>query len=289
KKMERKYMDRLVGKYCKIVMKEPGEDRASVVSGILEDIDYDSGFIIIDSSQGLGCLNIKSIVAIKPGSKRRQLMEKRIKENNNAFVGIGTLIVFISMILVAAVAASVLIKTGETLQQRANKVGLQTTREVSSGLVITDVTGYTNAAKTYITHLALTVRPRAGSQDIDLRNTILYIQYERLTVLSYSNQTGYVASSVSSQGVFHTLNVTLNATTYGIIAVHDADGSITRNYGMNTGDTAIILVNLSAAFNTSGLPPRDSVSGSFLPEIGAAGTFDASAPSVFTNRIVEMA
>ncbi|MCD6468618.1 MAG: flagellin [Thermoplasmata archaeon] len=287
--MERKYMDRLVGKYCKIVMKEPGEDRASVVSGILEDIDYDSGFIIIDSSQGLGCLNIKSIVAIKPGSKRRQLMEKRIKEDNNAFVGIGTLIVFISMILVAAVAASVLIKTGETLQQRANKVGLSTTREVSSGLVITDVTGYTNAGKTYVTQLALTVRPRAGSQDIDLRNTILYIQYERLTVLSYSNQTGYVAGSVSAQGVFHTLNVTLNATTYGIIAVHDADGSITRNYGMNTGDTAIILVNLSAAFDTSGLPPRDSVSGSFLPETGAAGTFEASAPSVFTNRIVEMA
>ena len=69
--MERKYMDRLVGKYCKIVMQEPGEERATVVSGILEDIDYDSGFIIIDSSQGLGFLNIKSIVAIKPGNKRK--------------------------------------------------------------------------------------------------------------------------------------------------------------------------------------------------------------------------
>ena len=284
--MERKYMDRLVGKYCKIVMKEPGEDRASVVSGILEDIDYDAGFVIIDSSQGLGCLNIKSIVAIKPGKRRK---EREIKEDNRAFVGIGTLIVFIAMILVAAVAASVLIKTGETLQQRANKVGLQTTREVSSGLVITEVTGYTNADKTYITHLALTVRPRAGSQDVDLRNTVLYIQYQRLTVLSFSNQTGYVAGSVSSSGVFHTLNVTLNATTYGVIAVHDADGSIERNYGMNEGDTAIIMVNLSAAFGTSGLPPRESVSGSFLPETGAPGTFDASAPAVFTNRIVEMA
>ncbi|HEB37768.1 MAG TPA: hypothetical protein ENI14_03810, partial [Thermoplasmatales archaeon] len=175
-------------------MKEPGEDRASVVSGILEDIDYDAGFVIIDSSQGLGCLSIKSIVAIKPGKRRK---EREIKENNRAFVGIGTLIVFIAMILVAAVAASVLIKTGETLQQRANKVGLQTTREVSSGLVITEVTGYTNADKTYITHLALTVRPRAGSQDVDLRNTVLYIQYQRLTVLSFSNQTGYVAGSVS--------------------------------------------------------------------------------------------
>ncbi len=53
------------------------------------------------------------------------------------------------------VAAGVFIKTGETLQQIVNKVGLQTTREISSGLVITDVTGCTNNEKTYITYLAL--------------------------------------------------------------------------------------------------------------------------------------
>jgi len=268
-------------------MKEPGRDRASVVSGILEEIDYDSGFVIVDSDQGLGCLSIKSIVAIKPKSRRR-MTNKNIKEDEKAFVGIGTLIVFIAMILVAAVAASVLIKTGETLQQRANKVGLQTTREISSGLAVIDVIGYSNENKTYITHLALTVRPRSGSQDIDLKNTILYLQYDRLIALTYSDKPGYTAARVGSEGVFHTLNVTLNATTYGIIALHDADGSIYRNYGMNVGDKAIIIVNLTAAFNSSGLPPRASISGSFVPEIGAPGTFDAAAPCVFTNRIVEL-
>lgn len=279
--MERKYMDRLVGKYCKIVMKEPGEEKAYAIYGILEDIDYNNGFILVNSEQGLGCINLKTVIAIKPGGRR-------IRNNNKAFVGIGTLIVFIAMILVAAVAASVLIRTGETLQQRANKVGLQTTREVSSGLVITDVTGYTNENKTYITHLALMVRPRSGSQDIDLRHTVLYIQYDCLAVLSYSDKPGYTAPAVSERGVFHTLNVSLNATTYGVIAIHDADGSIYRNHGMNVGDSAIIIVNLSAAFNSSGLPPRESVSGKLIPEIGAPGTFDASAPCVFTTRIVEM-
>ena len=279
-------MDRLVGRYCKIVLKEPGKERASVVSGILEDIDYDAGFVIIDSDQGLGCLNLKSIVAIKPRSMRK--IKKSFKGDQMAFVGIGTLIVFIAMILVSAVAASVLIKTGETLQQRANKVGLQTTREISSGLAVIDVVGYTNENKTYITHLALTVRPRSGSQDIDLKNTILYLKYDRLITLTYSDQDGYVASKVSSDGVFHTLNVSLNATTFGIIALHDADGSIYRNYGMNVGDKAIIIVNLSAAFNSTGLPPRASISGSFVPEVGAPGTFDAAAPCVFTNRIVEL-
>jgi len=279
-------MDKLVGRYCKIVLKEPGKEKASVVSGILEEIDYDAGFVIIDSDQGLGCLNLKSIVAIKPRSMRK--IKKSIKGDQMAFVGIGTLIVFIAMILVAAVAASVLIKTGETLQQRANKVGLQTTREVSSGLAVIDVIGYTNENKTYLTHLALTVRPRAGSQDIDLKNTILYLKYDRLIALTYSDEEGYVAPKVSSEGVFHTLTVPLNATTFGIIALHDADGSIYRNYGMNVGDKAIILVNLSAAFNSSGLPPRASISGSLVPEVGAPGTFDAAAPCVFINRIVEL-
>ena len=132
------------------------------------------------------------------------------------------------------------------------------------------------------------MRPRSGSQDIDLKNTILYLKYDRLITLTYSDQDGYVASRVSSDGVFHTLNVSLNATTFGIIALHDADGSIYRNFGMNVGDKAIIIVNLSAAFNSTGLPPRASISGSFVPEVGAPGTFDAAAPCVFTNRIVEL-
>ncbi len=67
--MEKKYMDELKGKYCKIVTREPGADRASVVTGTLQDIDYEDGFILINSDQGLGCLSISTIVAIKPGKK----------------------------------------------------------------------------------------------------------------------------------------------------------------------------------------------------------------------------
>lgn len=83
--MDRKYMDRLVGKYCKIVTKEPGEERASVVTGILEDVDYKDGFILIDSSQGLGCLRINTIVAIKPGITKeliRNIRKKKTKRRH---------------------------------------------------------------------------------------------------------------------------------------------------------------------------------------------------------------
>jgi hypothetical protein len=69
--MEKKYMERLIGNYCKIVTKEPGEQRASVILGKLEDVDYDDGFILVKSPQGLGCLRIDTIIAIKPGKIKK--------------------------------------------------------------------------------------------------------------------------------------------------------------------------------------------------------------------------
>ena len=89
--MERKYIKRLVGKYCKIVTKEPGEQRASAITGKIEEIDTDDGFVIIDSNQGLGCININTIVAIKTSSQHKHQQRKFSKENNAA-IGIGTLI-----------------------------------------------------------------------------------------------------------------------------------------------------------------------------------------------------
>ena len=68
--MEKKCMDKLIGKYCKIVTTEPGEETAHVVFGTVTRIDYDAGFIIIESNQGVGCLNMKIIEAIKPSSKK---------------------------------------------------------------------------------------------------------------------------------------------------------------------------------------------------------------------------
>jgi hypothetical protein len=64
--MEKKCMDKLIGKFCKIVTTKPCEVTAHVVFGILEDIDYDAGFVILKSNPSLLKINIKNIVAIKP-------------------------------------------------------------------------------------------------------------------------------------------------------------------------------------------------------------------------------
>ena len=185
--MKAKYMKKLEGKYCKIVTKEPGEQRASVVTGFLEEIDQKDGFILIDSNQGLGCLRINTIVAIKPG-KQRHSKPKNIAEDDDAMVGIGTLIVFIAMVLVAAVAASVIIQTSETLQQRAYAVGRDTTADVSSGIKIVGATGYTDDVKTKIKYIGISLTPRAGSYDVDLNDTNIYIQLDTMIVISLDTE-----------------------------------------------------------------------------------------------------
>ena len=61
------------------------------------------------------------------------------KSDNIAAIGIGAMIVFIALILVAAVAAAVIIQTAEKLQQNAQMTGEETTALLSSKVIVKNV------------------------------------------------------------------------------------------------------------------------------------------------------
>jgi flagellin FlaB len=65
--------------------------------------------------------------------------EKNMKNDNLAAIGIGAMIVFIALILVAAVAAAVIIQTAEKLQQNAQSTGDDTTDEMSGKVQVLNV------------------------------------------------------------------------------------------------------------------------------------------------------
>lgn len=64
--MKQKSIDRIIGHTCKIVAKEPGDDRPYVIKGVVKTIDHEEGFIMIESTKGFGYLSLKTIIAIKP-------------------------------------------------------------------------------------------------------------------------------------------------------------------------------------------------------------------------------
>ena len=67
------------------------------------------------------------------------MMKRNNEKNEIGSIGIGAMIVFIALILVAAVASAVIIQTGEKLQQNAQQTGQDTERELGGKITINSV------------------------------------------------------------------------------------------------------------------------------------------------------
>jgi len=101
-------------------------------------------------------------------------------DNDRGQVGIGTLIVFIAMVLVAAIAAGVLINTAGLLQSQAEATGEETSEQVSDRVQVTTVTGDADEIddkddEARINGTNLTVLRAPGSGDINLENAIIEV------------------------------------------------------------------------------------------------------------------
>ncbi|OYR58660.1 archaellin/type IV pilin N-terminal domain-containing protein [Halorubrum halodurans] len=103
------------------------------------------------------------------------MFEKIINEEERGQVGIGTLIVFIAMVLVAAIAAGVLINTAGFLQTQAETTGEESTQEVSDRLqidsVVSEVEGGQGSEE--IRAVAIDVSLAPGSNPIDITSATL--------------------------------------------------------------------------------------------------------------------
>jgi len=71
--------------------------------------------------------------------------KEELKERLRAQVGIGTLIVFIAMVLVAAIAAGVLINTAGFLQSKSEATGQQSGEQVTNRLQVLQASGQKTA------------------------------------------------------------------------------------------------------------------------------------------------
>ena len=246
-----------------------------------------------------------------------------LRKDTHAQVGIGTLIIFIAMVLVAAVAAAVLIQTSGVLQQKAQATGKQSTQEVSSNLMIKGIEGV--RAKNNATDIAgnvsllkLNVGLNVGSSPVDINQVVISITDGTTTNnLVYGNNAKtydvIMKDFLTANSAALNLKALLTATQgapgdnakyfFTVEKIRDEDGSFTQAKPiMNTGDLVTLYISTAAAgdagfdlvgaidtsagLGSSGLviSPRTSVNIVLTPEAGATTVAELVTPSSYGIR-----
>ena len=198
-----------------------------------------------------------------------------MRSDNRAQVGIGTLIIFIAMVLVAAVAAAVLIQTSGVLQQKAQATGKETVQEVSSNFAITQIIGSRSISTSNdLEYLNLTVKVMAGAEAIDLRQVIITLQNEttRLENIGYTSTSADIANMTS--------------TDFYVVEMRDDDGSLDASTNtttvINSGDLVYLVLKPGTAMN---FPTREPVRLELKPEFGGIVVNEFITPSSYGVKI----
>jgi flagellin-like protein len=181
----------------------------------------------------------------------------QLEDVDRGQVGIGTLIVFIALVLVAAVAAGVLINTAGELQSRASDTGDDAQAQVSNQIDVVSATGEDGNGDGSIETLTLVVKKSPGSDPIDLTEaTIEYTSSSDSATLTDSNLS---FTEVTGNG---------------------------DNVLDDTSERIEISIDLTSA--ASALPEGGSAELKIVDQSGATTTYGVNVPEVVTGTYVEV-
>ena len=148
-------------------------------------------------------------------------------------IGIGAMIVFIALILVAAVASTIIIKTAEELQQNAEQTSSDTRQQISGKVAIVDViaatTGTDILTVTNIATMDVIFRISSGSTGIYPPDLSYYVTCEISASVGMAVDSGDLeAKDINTKSaIADTVELTAGTTYFGTITLSatDSDGS----------------------------------------------------------------
>jgi len=195
-------------------------------------------------------------------------------------VGIGTLIVFIAMVLVAAIAAGVLINTAGFLQSQAEATGQESTDLVSERIDVTSTVGIVEEVEgeenpTNLSAIRVGVAGAAGADQIDLsKTTIQAVGPNGQANLVFNESTPTDASEIDE----------------GEFAVQDSDGEFVEPEDAVLDQDNRFTIVFNPAEEPFGDTEEDEVFGEsdqssldIVSPSGATTSVELRAPDLFNN------
>jgi flagellin FlaB len=204
--------------------------------------------------------------------------QKFLMDNERGDIGVGTLIIFIAMVLVAAVAATVLIYTTGSLQQKATKTSKEATQQISSNIVVEQVIGDRHndvPMEDWIQDIIIRIKPDVGTTSIDLRQVIVSVQDE-----------------TNRLDIYYDDPENTSRLTYSASPIRDEDKSFATVPVMNSGDLIEIKLNQTSLTGLTGpmeLKPRKTIFLALSQERGQAVNLEITTPNSYgVNEFVQL-
>jgi flagellin-like protein len=198
------------------------------------------------------------------------MFETILDEEERGQVGIGTLIVFIAMVLVAAIAAGVLINTAGFLQTQAEATGEESTAQVSDRIQVVSQSGTVNSSgdQINVTEIDFVLAKAPGAGSIDLAQI-------SVELIGANGQESFELDQLDSESNLGTDagNVTI------FTAPGDNDVVLT-----DSSDRAEVKVDLDAtAVGYGNVTSGDRMSVTFTTASGATTTTEIRVPTTLTS------
>lgn len=180
--------------------------------------------------------------------------------NSKAEMGVGTLIIFIALLLVAAVAAGVLIQTSGSLQQRALSTGSDATAQISTQAVVLEVSAL-DGSNGAVDNFSVIMKLAPGSDSLNLDDATMSLSSQNSTqTFSYTN--GSESTSTFSVSYWQ-------------------QGSNNQVGRLVPGDVVEVRIIGEREFNE-----EESLRLSFVPKVGTPTRIEFAVPDVVTtNRV----